>query len=149
VSNRLKKIKKLIELAEMELDKAAQTFSYMQNKLSDAQSQFDSLKEYQQEYAKQPAQAGQISPIQLQTHNAFAEKLSQAVVAQQNQVEESEKMLELAQGNWTESRARVKALEALYKRIDSNELAKLNKQEQRMLDELSTQKYSQSKHGFE
>lgn len=133
----------------MELDKAAQTFSYMQNKLSDAQSQFDSLKEYQQEYAKQPAQAGQISPIQLQTHNAFAEKLSQAVVAQQNQVEESEKMLELAQGNWTESRARVKALEALYKRIDSNELAKLNKQEQRMLDELSTQKYSQSKHGFE
>jgi len=148
VSNRLQRIQKLIELAEVELDQAAQTYSYMQNKLADAQSQLTSLKEYQDEYAKKPSSVTHISPIQLQTHNAFADKLIQALVAQKNQVEESEKMLELAQQNWIEKRSRVKALEALFKRIKSNEQVKLNKQEQRMLDELATQKHIQKKSDF-
>lgn len=149
MSDRLQRIQKLIELAEIDLDKAAQTFAYMQNKLAEVQSQLESLHQYQSEYAKQPSQAGKISPIQLQTHNAFAEKLNQAVASQQQQLKESEKMVELAQNNWTEERAKVKALQALYKRIDSNELARLNKQEQRMLDELATQKHTRSKHGFQ
>jgi len=148
VSNRLERIKKLIELAEMELDQAAQTFSYMQNKLADELSQLNSLSDYQSEYAKKPSSVSQITPIQLQTHNAFAEKLNQAVFAQNNQVKETEKMQEMAQANWIEKRSRVKALEALWKRINANENAKLNKQEQYMLDELATQKHIQNKSGF-
>lgn len=148
MSNRLQRIQKLIELAEVELDQAAKTYSYMQNKLTDAQTQLASLEEYQDEYAKKPSSMARISPIQLQTHNAFADKLVQALVAQNKQVEESEKMLELAQQNWVEKRSRVKALEALFKRIKSNETAKLNKQEQHMLDELATQKHIQKKSGF-
>ena len=148
MSNRLQRIQKLIELAEVELNQSAQTYSYMQNKLVDAQAQLISLEEYQDEYAKKPSSVTHISPIQLQTHNAFADKLVQALVAQKNQVEESEKMLELAQQAWVEKRSRVKALEALFKRIKSNEMVKLNKQEQHMLDELATQKHIQKKSGF-
>ena len=60
-------------------------------------------------------------------------------------VEESEKMQTLSKENWIEKRARVKSLEALVKRISSNEQALLNRQEQRMLDELSGQRYIQNK----
>ncbi|WP_321324285.1 flagellar export protein FliJ [Thiomicrorhabdus sp.] len=144
MSRRLQRIKKIVELAEMELDKAAQTYAYMQTRLADAKQQLESLLLYCDEYAKKPSSVGQISPIQLQTHNAFSEKLSQAVVAQKNQVEESEKMLVLSKEAWIEKRARVKSLEALYKRISNNEQAILNRAEQRMLDELSAQKYIQN-----
>lgn len=148
MANRLHRINKIIELAEVELDQAAQTFALMQQKLSDAQSQVEALENYQSEYAKSPSLASQISPIQLQTHNAFADKLIQALHSQKQQVEESEKMVDLAQQNWIEKRSRVKALEALAKRIETNEAIKLNKQEQRMMDELATQKHIQKKTGF-
>lgn len=148
MASRLQRIKKIIELAEVELDQAAQTFALMQSKLADAQSQLNSLESYQAEYAKKPSSVSQISPIQLQTHNAFADKLVQAVFAQSNQVTESHKMVELAQQNWIEKRSRVKALEALAKRIQNNDSIKLNKQEQRMMDELASQKYLQDTNGF-
>lgn len=142
MTSRLNRIQKIIELAELELEQASKTFVYMQNKLAEDQGQFASLKEYQREYAQKPSQAGTINPIQLQTHNAFSDKLSQAIVAQGNQVEESEKMLDLAQKNWNEKRIKVKALQALHTRIKNNHQAKLNKQEQQLLDELSSQKYA-------
>lgn len=144
MSRRLQRIKKIVELAEMELDKAAQAYAYMQTRLADAKQQLESLHLYSEEYAKKPCSVGQISPIQLQTHNAFADKLSQAVLAQKKQVEESEKMLVLSKEAWIEKRARLKSLEALYKRISKNEQAVLNRTEQRMLDELSAQKYIQN-----
>ncbi|MDX1352439.1 MAG: flagellar export protein FliJ [Thiomicrorhabdus sp.] len=145
MSNRLQRIKKIIELAEVELDQAAQTYAYMQSKLADAQQQLKSLQSYCEEYAKKPSSVSHISPIQLQTYNAFSDKLSQALVAQKQQVEESEKMQSLAKESWIEKRSRVKSLEALLKRISSGEQAKLNRQEQIMLDELSAQKYIQNK----
>ena len=142
MSTRLQRIDKLIELAELELEQAGKTFVYMQNKLADEQGQVDALRQYQQEYAQKPTQAGLMNPIQLQTHNAFSDKLTQAIEAQSKQVEETEKMLELAQKEWSEKRINVKALQALYKRIQTNQQAKLDKQEQRLLDELSSQKYA-------
>ena len=144
MSKRLQRVKKIVELAEIELDQAAQTYAYMQSKLADAQRQLESLESYCDEYAKKPSSVSHISPIQLQTYNAFSDKLSQALVAQRQQVIESEKMQSLAKDTWIEKRARVKSLEALVKRISRNEEAKLSRQEQRMLDELSAQKHIQN-----
>lgn len=144
MSKRLQRVKKIVELAEIELDQAAQTYAYMQSKLADAQRQLESLESYCDEYAKKPSSVSHISPIQLQTYNAFSDKLSQALVAQRHQVIESEKMQSLAKDTWIEKRARVKSLEALVKRISRNEEAKLSRQEQRMLDELSAQKHIQN-----
>ncbi|WP_029407187.1 flagellar export protein FliJ [Thiomicrorhabdus sp. Milos-T2] len=148
MANRLDRFNKIIELAEVELDQAAQSFALMQQKLSDALAQVESLENYQSEYAKKPSLSSQISPIQLQTHNAFADKLIQALYSQKQLVKESEKMVDLAKQNWIEKRSRVKALEALTKRIEANETIKLNKAEQRMMDELATQKHIQKKTGF-
>ena len=144
MSKRSKRIAKIIEIADMEMDKAAKTMSYMRSQLLEDQGQLTSLLEYQKDYVNKPSQSGSISPIQLQTHNTFADKLIQAVITQENKVEESTKMLEMAEKAWHEKRIRVKALEAMYDRIKKHEQATLNKQEQRLLDELSSQKYAAS-----
>lgn len=144
MSKRLKRIAKIIEIATMEMDKAAQTLEYMRSQLVADQGQLNSLLDYQQDYVKKPAQSGAISVVQLQAHHSFADKLMQAIVTQKNKVIESEKMLEMAQQAWQEKRVRVKALQALHDRLKNNEQALLNKQEQRFLDELSSQKYAAS-----
>lgn len=144
MSRRLQRVEKLVELAQVELDQAMQTYGYMQSQLNTAQQQLESLQDYCDDYAKKPSSEGLISPIQLQTYNAFSEKLSQALVAQGKQVIESERLCELANKAWMEKRVRVKSLEALFKRISSGEQVKLNRQEQKMLDELSAQKYIQN-----
>lgn len=143
-AKRLQRIEKLVELALVEQDKAAQTLAHMQTQLETAEMQLKSLQSYQAEYAQKPMLAVQISPIQLQTHNAFSDKLSLALQAQIDQVAESQKMAELAEKSWIEKRSRVKALQALVKRIKMNELIEFNKQEQRMLDELASLKFTQN-----
>ncbi|QCU90450.1 flagellar export protein FliJ [Thiomicrorhabdus sediminis] len=142
--NRLQRLHKLIELAEMELDKAGQTFHYMQNKLATEQGQVNSLLDYQADYAQQPISMGAIPAIQLQSRSAFSDKLNHAIIAQQQQVEESEKMVEMAQSAWQEKRANLKALQALYSRIENAENARINRQEQKLMDELSAQKFYQN-----
>lgn len=142
MSKRLKRIAKIIELAEMEMEQAAKTMGYMRNQLLESQAQLNSLLEYQKDYVKKPAQSGLISPIQLQTHNTFADKLVQAISTQNNAVDEAQKMLEMAEQAWHEKRIRVKALEAMYKRIKQQADTALNKQEQRFLDELTSQRYA-------
>lgn len=141
MSKRIQRIEKIVEIAEMEMERAAKTMAYMRGKLQEDQSQLNSLKNYQQDYNKKPAQSGVIDPIQLQTHNAFADKLIHALTAQQSQVEESEKMLEMAENEWKEKRVRVKALMAMHTRLQASEQARLNKQEQKLLDELAAQKF--------
>lgn len=139
---RIVRIKKILELAELEMEQAAKTMAYMTDKLAQEQQQMHSLLEYQKDYVKKPAQSGKINPIQLQTHNAFSDKLVQALAQQKNQLKESEKMLEMAQNAWQEKRIRVKALDALIERMKKQENTRINKQEQRFLDELSSQKYA-------
>ena len=51
-------------------------------------------------------------------------------------------MVEMAVDSWQEKRIRVKALQALVDRMKKQENTRLNKQEQRFLDELSSQKYA-------
>jgi len=140
--SRVKRIEKIIDIAALEMDQAAKTMAYMRGKLQDDQAQLQSLLDYQQEYIKNPAQSGTIDRVQLQTHNAFSDKLVHALSSQQAQVEESEKMLQMAEQAWNEKRIRVKALEALLLRVQKNEQARLNKQEQRLLDELSTLRFA-------
>lgn len=140
MSTRINRMKKLVELAEIELDKAAQTLAAIQGQHDSAFSQLEALSGYAQEYGQVPVnQSVSISPIQLQTRHVFGEKLRQAVVAQTTQVDELVKTVEFARQAWLDNRVKVKALQALLDKLTLNAQAKLDKQEQQMLDELATQ----------
>lgn len=144
MQDRIKRIQKIIELAELEMEQAAKTMEYMRNKLANDEGQLFSLKEYQQDCIQKPVKSGIINPIQLQSHNAFVDKLVQAIAQQTHEVQESTRMLELAEQAWHEKRSRVKALEAMQSRLKSKQQARLNKLEQKLLDELSAQKFTQN-----
>ncbi len=140
MSSRIDRMQKLVELADIELDKAAQTLAAIQGQHVDALAQLEALTNYAHEYGQVPTnQSVSISPIQLQTRHVFGEKLRQAVVAQTTQVDELVKTVEFARQAWLEKRVRVKALQALLDKLKLGAQIKLDKQEQRMLDELATQ----------
>ena len=140
MSSRINRMHKLVELAEIELDKAAQTLAAIQNQHADALTQLEALTSYAKEYGQVPTNRSvSISPIQLQTRYAFGEKLGQAVVAQTAQVDELVKTVEFARQAWLEKRVRVKALQALLAKLKLGLQIKLDKQEQHMMDELATQ----------
>lgn len=140
MSSRINRMHKLVELADIELDKAAQTLAAIQNQHADASTQLEALTSYAKEYGQVPTNRSvSISPIQLQTRYAFGEKLGQAVVAQTAQVDELVKTVEFARQAWLEKRVRVKALQALLAKLKLGLQIKLDKQEQHMMDELATQ----------
>jgi flagellar FliJ protein len=142
MNSRIQRINKIIQLAESEMDQAAKTMIYLRNKLQSEDQQLQSLTEYLDEYAASFSNSGSFSSMQLISKNAFSDKLIQAIAVQKKQVEESEKMAELAEQEWNQKRIRLKALQALLQRLRKQHQIRLTKQEQRLLDELSAHKYS-------
>ncbi|WP_157760459.1 flagellar export protein FliJ [Thiomicrorhabdus arctica] len=140
MSPRMNRMQALVELAETELDKTAQTLAVIRAQHAEALTQLEALTSYAKEYGQVSTnQSTLISPIQLQTRHAFGEKLGQAVVAQTIQVDELVDTVESARQSWLEKRVRVKALQALLDKLKLGAQIKLDKQEQHMMDELAAQ----------
>lgn len=144
MSQRLDRMQVLVDLAQRELDKALETLSILQAQLGDHQQQYESLKQYLFEYVDRINNEGlALMPIQLQTTQSFLDKLNTAIFAQQQKITEVSVVVEKAEDNWAEKRARLKALEKLFQKIQKNEQVSLQKQEQKMLDDLASQQFVQ------
>ena len=129
---------KLVELAEIEMDSAAKTLQMMRQTETQDQEQLDSLKNYVEEYNQAGIDQRQ-SLSQLNTYRLFAGKLMQAIESQTQKCEQSAAMVDKAQQAWLAKRARHKALSQLLAKFQLDRETKLNKQEQKMLDELAAQ----------
>ncbi|QKI89547.1 flagellar export protein FliJ [Thiomicrorhabdus xiamenensis] len=146
MASNLQRWHKLVELAEIEMDNAGKTVAYMQEQFQNAQQQLESLKAYTDEYAQAPTAKVAMGVIELRTHQAFGEKLHQAIAAQTQQVTEKQEMVEKALDAWREKRARLKALQSLYDKKQKQMDSRLSRQEQKMLDELASQQAFQNSH---
>lgn len=131
---------KLVELAEMEMDNAGKTVAFMREEMQQAQEQLETLQSYLQDYAKQPLGGVAQTITQLQMNATFSEKLQQAIQAQSENYLQKQRMVEKALEAWREKRARFKALQTLLEKKRKQRDAKLNRQEQKMLDELAAQR---------
>ena len=134
----------LVELAQNELDKAQETFITIRQQLDSSQEQFNSLTEYQANHLSKFYNEKQVNVAQLQTTQAFVDKVNKAILSQKNQIENLTHSLEKAQEVWIEKRARHQALKTVHLKLKRDESVKLDKQEQKMLDELATQRFVQS-----
>jgi len=138
---RIKRMQKLVELADIELNKASQTLGALREQYEKENAQLVSLVSYTKEYANQPFnQAIVLTPIQLQTRYCFGDKLHQAIEAQKEQVNRLEEVAEKAREEWQEKKVRKESLLALLMKLKQTHQVELNKREQRMLDELAAQK---------
>lgn len=145
--SRSKRIAVLVDLAEQEQEKALETLGLLRAQAEGDQEQLDSLNQYLQEYIDQINNEGlHLMPVQLQTTQGFIDKLNSAISSQQQKVVEANALLEKAQDAWMEKRSRALAMEKLYEKVKSNEVALLEKQEQKMLDDLAAQEFNKKQH---
>lgn len=134
----------LVELAQNELDKAQETFVTIRQQLDSSQEQLNSLTEYQANHLTKFHNEKQVNAAQLQTTQAFVDKVNKAILSQKNQIEHMTHALEKAHEAWIEKRARHQALKTVHLKLKRDESVKLDKQEQKMLDELASQRFVQT-----
>jgi flagellar FliJ protein len=142
----LTRMKMLVDLAEQEVEKAALTLRELQSQQTFVNRQLNDLKAYLQEYVAKMTTSGQFFlPIQLQTTQAFIDKLNQAIANQHSQLAALDKNVEAAQAQWLDKRARYNALHKVYaKRLEQAQQLQA-KQEQKAMDELSALRFGQGR----
>ncbi len=132
---------KVVEMATVELDKVAQEFQTAQSNYQAESNQLESLKSYQQEYLQRLKSSETTTLQQLNRVQVFLEKINQAVINQNNLVKKLAEQAEIAKQAWVEKKLRKQALEKVYQKLKKDHQVKLDKQEQRMLDDLSSQMF--------
>lgn len=138
--SRVERMKLLVDMAQNEHDQSLTRYQIIQQQRQFEAEQLEALNQYRDEYVRSMSNGDKsFFPSQLQSIQAFLEKLNRAVSAQKKQVEEMQASEKLAQNDWQSRRARVKALEKLVEKMQKNELARLDRVEQKLLDELSGQ----------
>ncbi len=142
----LTRLKMLVDLAEQDVEKAALTLRELQSQQAFVSRQLNDLKAYLQEYVAKMTTSGQFFlPIQLQTTQAFIDKLNQAIVNQHAQLGALDKNVDAAQAQWLDKRVRYNALHKVYtKRLEQAQQLE-EKQEQKAMDELSALRFGQGR----
>lgn len=143
MSSRVEKIQTLVELAEVEEDKALQTFSTLQGQFQDHLQQLEMLRNYISEYSHVNSQTT-VSPVQMLSTQAFVGKLNHAISEEEHKTEGFRDVMERSREAWVDKRSRTQALSKLLLKLKQTQQARLDKQEQRFLDELSSQAFSKS-----
>lgn len=143
-TTKLKRLQMLVDLAQRELEAAQEMLMAVRNQLEANQQQLDALRDYHRGYAEQVSGKGAVDPVKIKTAYAFMDKVSRAITAQQVQVEETQKAVEMAQQQWAEKRARANAMEKLFTKLQRDHQIQLDRQEQKMLDELASIQFSRA-----
>jgi flagellar FliJ protein len=142
MQKRLDRLRKIIELSQADLVKSELMMQEIRSKLQLNNVQLDSLNGYQNEYLRQ-LKSNQSTTLQkINQTQAFLGKLNQAIQHQQIQISELEQSLEKVKEVWLEKRKREQALEKLYKKLEKKHFVKLEKQEQKMMDDLIASNFS-------
>lgn len=141
MQKRIERMQKLVELAQNELDQAAQIFQSLQQQFSSEQVQLEQLKTYLTEYIEQQTSGAGSTLQQLKSTNAFMDKLNKAIEHQHGQLAETETEVQRAREFWIEKRSREQVLVKLTEKLKSDHSKKLDKIEQKLLNELSTLNY--------
>jgi len=143
-NSKLKRFEMLVELAQDELDKAQETFLAVRQQLESSEEQLDSLQDYHANHLSKIHNDKEITMAQLQTTQAFIDNVNKAILSQKEQMAQLTQALEKAQETWVEKRARHQSLKNIYLKLKRDERVRLDKQEQKMLDELASQQFVHS-----
>ncbi|WP_024851355.1 flagellar export protein FliJ [Hydrogenovibrio kuenenii] len=138
---RLERMKKLVELAQDDLEKASMLLRSIQQQISMHQEQIDSLQSYQSDYIQQLSSKESTTLQQLNTKQAFLNKLNVAIDQQTEEVVRLNHVANEAEQSWIEFKSREQSLVKLYEKIQKNHNTKMDKVEQKMLDDLSGRQF--------
>lgn len=138
---RLQRMKKLVELAQDDLEKASVLLRTIQQQITIQQNQIDSLKSYQSDYLHQLSRQESTTLQQLNTTQAFLDKLNTAIDQQTEEMTRLNSAANEAEQSWIEFKSREQSLVKLYEKLQKNHNSKMDKAEQKMLDDLSSSQF--------
>jgi flagellar protein FliJ len=130
-------IKTLIELAQDDVDAAAQRLGRAQREASEVQAQLDALVRYRDEYhARFNATAQSGMPAgNMRNFQAFIDTLDAAIEQQRKLLQAANARVEAAKPEWQRHKQKLGSYEVLQARGDAAEAQQLARREQRDADE--------------
>ena len=136
---RSKRLKVVLDLAERRRKQADQWLAEAQNRILQGQQTLEQLEQYYSEYGNNFYASGAqgVSVSQLQTHQAFMQKLRQAIQQQQQAKQVDEAQLERVMAHWQSVYGHFKAIDSLVEKAKTEEQIKEEKLQQKQLDERS------------
>ena len=136
---RSKRLQVVLDLAERRRKQADQWLAEAQNRVAQGQQTLEKLEQYYLEYGNDFYASGAqgVSVSQLQTHQAFMQKLRQAIEQQQQANQMDEAQLERVKAHWQSVYGHFKAIDSLVEKAKTDEQVKEDKLQQKLLDERS------------
>lgn len=138
---------RLIEMAGQRRDEAAGKRARAQSAQDKAQATLAALEQYRQSHQQGRGAALQTLPgaVGLAVHARFGDKLDDAIDAQRSQCAALDRSLEQRAGELVGAQARLQALRALEQRRAASAARRLERDEQKLLDELASTRYLRSR----
>ena len=136
-----KRLQLVLKLFQKQEDQVAQMLSKLKSQLQQEQQKLEQLYSYQTQYHQQFEQkaiAG-INSRDFITQQQFLEQLQQVTQSQQKGLNEQAQYMTTVQEKWMSLYLKRKNFEKLIKKIQKNEQIQLDKQEQKLIDELVSQ----------
>lgn len=136
----------VLDLAQKEEDKAAQTLEKCRVQLLDEQAQLQQLVDYRAQYLQDyTARDGALTPAQLINYSTFIQRIDSLTAEQTRKCERAEQIVMQAQQIWQRLYQKRKSIADLIIRYQQEELALADKRLQKELDDLTTQRFSRQK----
>ena len=134
----------VLDLALDEVRKAARTLGECQRQLEDAGNRLRDLEHYASEYEKGWTQRGSqgVGRDWLINYQRFMSQMHVAIEQQRQTVDWYAESLQRARDNWRQRYQRGEALRKLIERYREEARARADKQEQKLLDELTQRLFS-------
>ncbi|WP_429499547.1 flagellar export protein FliJ [Robbsia andropogonis] len=140
----------LIDLAQQEVDAAAQALGALQRQRDDMFGKRKNLDGYRVEYEQQLAQAARdgMTMGQRRNYQAFLGTLGTAIDLQQTQVEMLDRKIEVARLLWQQKKQKLSSFETLETRARQAQEQRTARYEQRMTDEFAARRAREMQRGF-
>jgi flagellar FliJ protein len=134
----------LLELMQTRADEATRQLGQLISAEQNQRSRLQMLAQYRDEYAQRlrEASAHGLTRQILGNYQDFLARIDEAITQQSIVVANSERSTQAGQAHWREQNTRLKAIDTLSQRHDARERYREGRQEQKLLDEFSTRKFS-------
>lgn len=134
----------LLELMQNRTDEASRKLGQLITAEQSQRSRLQMLEQYREEYAQRmrEATAEGITRLILRNYQDFLARIDEAIEQQRQAVQNSELSTKAGQTEWRNQNTKLMAIDTLSSRHDARERYRENKQEQKILDEFSSRKYS-------
>lgn len=145
MSDKTKRMSLILELAEKDVDSAANEFAGAKARLAAERNKLEDILSYLNDYAA-ASEAGnlRLSSEQLMRQRAFIGQLSQAQSQQRLLIAQNEREVEHKKSLWQKAHLKQRAMQDLVKRMSDEEQAHADKREEKLLDEWAQQQYVRS-----